>query len=376
MTELTTNWNAADRRTFIRRGASWLMGSRLCACAGSLFLPNASSETEVKREVRFGVLGLFYPTELALEQGGGAVLSVKSSGDGRSSAWPLNGEPGHRQLIFRAEGAKVVVNSKSADSWTVAARDGGSAPFRLSVPGKLQRVYFGRLAILAHKGELLAVASLDRETAVASIVAAEMEESTPREALKAQAVAARSFLAAGARHADFEFCDTTHCQFLKSPPPMGSRISRAVPETRGLAVVYRGKPLAALYSSRCGGVTRSLSDIGMEPGEGYPYYAVACDWCRQHPYIWRTRIGDAETVPRPGNESQRIREARQWGWSAIPGSDFHATGDGAGWSLEGRSVGHGIGMCQHGAAGMALSGANFREILSHYYPNTSLVEGF
>ena len=351
------------------------MGGRLCACVWPLLLPVASSETELKQEVRVGVLGLFHPSELALEQqGGGAVLCATSNGDAQIPAWPLNGEPGHRLLVFRAEAGKVVTGSSSANSWTMTGRDGESVPYRLTVPGKLERDYFGRLTILARNNELLAVATLDRETAVASIAAAEMDENTPAEALKAQAVAARSFLAAGARHRDFDFCDTTHCQFLKSPPPSGGRVSRAVQGTRGLVIAYRDKPVAALYSSRCGGETRSLQDTGMEPGEGYPYYAVACAWCRQHPYIWRTRIGNAEAFPRPGNERQRIREARQWGWSAIPGSDFHVTGDGAGWSLEGRSVGHGIGMCQHGAAGMALSGAGFREILSHYYPNTSLVE--
>jgi SpoIID/LytB domain protein len=52
--------------------------------------------------------------------------------------------------------------------------------------------------------------------------------------------------------------------------------------------------------------------------------------------------------------------------SAIPGSDFTATQDGSGWQLEGHSVGHGIGMCQHVAEEMANSGAGFREILDHY----------
>jgi SpoIID/LytB domain protein len=66
------------------------------------------------------------------------------------------------------------------------------------------------------------------------------------------------------------------------------------------------------------------------------------------------------------DETRRIAEARQWGWSAIPGSDFTATQDGSGWQLEGHSVGHGIGMCQHVAEEMANSGAGFREILDHY----------
>src|SRR6266571_2973368 len=60
---------------------------------------------------------------------------------------------------------------------------------------------------------------MDRETATASVVAAENTPDTPLEALKAQAVAARSYFVAGrGRHHDFDFCDTTHCQFLREPP--------------------------------------------------------------------------------------------------------------------------------------------------------------
>ena len=345
------------------------------ACMGSIFLlllvavPLAAAQ----QEVRFGVLGLFHPRELQLEPVDGQVLSVAAEGAVATSPLVLNGEPDHRQLLFRAEGERVVVGSRSAASWTATSRNGGPVAFRLTVPGRFHRVYSARLTIEARNGELVAVAAMDRETAVASILASEMDESAPIEALKAQAVATRSFLAAGRRHLEFDFCDTTHCQFLKSPPPLASRVSSAVLATRGLVLEYRGKPLAAMYSSRCGGHTRALRDVGMEPGEEYPYYGVSCAWCLKHPLTWRSRIGNSGHALRPSDERQRIAGARQWGWGAIPGSDFTVAKDLSGWQLEGHSVGHSVGMCQYGAAGMAASGASFREILSHYYPNTMLI---
>jgi stage II sporulation protein D len=364
----------------IRSSVQGTLAGTLCAFEGGwlrLLLPilllASSGAGAQQQEIRFGVLGLFHPRELVLEQGSGEVISIRADGGAGIPELVLNGEPGRRLALFRAVGDRVIVGARSASGWTATARNGGVATFRLTVPGKLRRVYRGRLTIQVRNGELVAVASMDRETAVASIVASEMDETAPVEALKAQAVATRSFLAAGARHLDFDFCDSTHCQFLKSPPPATSRVSSAVQATQGLVLDYRGSPVAAMYSSRCGGRTRSLRDAGMEPGEGYPYYGVQCAWCLQHPLVWRTRIGKSGPAPKPGDEPQRIVEARQWGWSAIPGNDFAAIEDGSGWRLEGHSVGHGLGMCQHGAAGMAASGANFREILAHYYPNTSLV---
>ena len=346
------------------RGCLWL-GLPLLLLA----VPSATAQ----QEIRFGVLGLFHPKELILQPEGSQVLSIKAQDTAENPAEVLNGETGHRLIIFRAEGDRVVAGTRSVGSWTAAARDGGAAAFRLTVPGKFHRIYRGRLTIQARKGELLAVVAMDRETAVASIVAAEMVESAPMEALKAQAVATRSFLLAGQRHLDFDFCDTTHCQFLKSPPAATSRVTSAVQATQGLVLAYRGKPLAAMYSSRCGGQTRSLRDVGLNPGEAYPYFSVRCQWCQRHPATWQSRIGASGQPPQPGDERRRVAAARQWGWSAIPGSDFTATAESGGWRLEGHSVGHGVGMCQFGATGMAAAGAGFREILSHYYPNTELI---
>src|SRR6202043_3402164 len=92
--------------------------------------------------------------------------------------------------------------------------------------------------------KLIAVVAMDREVAVASVVAAEMPASTPLEALKAQAIVARSYYAAaGSRHDGFEFCDTTHCQFLRELPAPSVDAFRATQETRDILLAYLGKPL-------------------------------------------------------------------------------------------------------------------------------------
>lgn len=326
-------------------------------------------------EIHFGVLGLFHPKQLVLEPIGNQALSINPSGDDAASALILNGEPGKRKLVFLAGMNSVVVNGQSKLNWTVSARDGSSVSFALSVPGKLRRIYRGHLTVDLRNGELVAVVVTDLETAVASIVAAEMNERAPIEALKAQAVVTRSFLRAGARHLDFDFCDTTHCQFLKSPPAPGSRVWSAVRATQGWVIAFQGKPLAAMYSSRCGGRTRTLRDVGYRSGAddpaAYPYYAVECLWCRKHPLEWLRYFSSEQKPPATGNERQRIGTDRQWGWSALPGNDFRMQQENGGWLVAGRNLGHGVGLCQYGAIGMAAEGASFRAILAHYFPNTA-----
>lgn len=318
--------------------------------------------------VRIGVLGLFHPNTLTLQARSDRALSV--TGNGRAIV--LAGHS-HRELVFRARGDRVIVESSAAESWQATARDGSAANFQLSFPGKIHRVYNGTLLLRAHHGELIAVVSMDMETAVLSIVAAEMPARAPLEALKAQAVVSRSILAAGARHGDYEFCDTTHCQVLRSAEDASRPAIEAVRATRGLILSFQQRPLAALYASRCGGTTHTLREIGMDPGARYPYFAVHCTWCRQHPVQWQSKIQTESDTLSANDERARIAHARKWGWSAVPGSTFTADKADGSVTLTGHSIGHGVGMCQYGAMGMAAAGADFRSILSHYYPNTSLV---
>jgi hypothetical protein len=271
--------------------------------------------------VRVGVFGLFHPEGLTVSAAGG-VVSLRGDRDG----CVLRGdERAHLDLAGRA--LRVTCAGAAFSTYAVQAAGAGGGPedFDLSVPGRITRRFHGRLAVTAANGELAPVVAMDLETAVASVVGAEQVRSAPLEALKAQAVAARSFLvAAGPRHRGFDFCDTTHCQFLREPATGAHPAARATRETAGLVLAYRGVPIAAFYSASCGGRTRTLVEAGLDPGAGYPYFAVEC-------------------ASRAGQHAQ------------------------------GERSGHGIGLCQEGAAGMAAErGASFAEILRHYYPETTL----
>jgi stage II sporulation protein D len=332
----------------------------------SLLAPFACAQSVV----RVGVLGLFHPRELELDPSGSQPLWI----DGTCESFLLNGEPGHRRLLLHASGDRVQIRGISASRIQVAARDGRPLGFQLSVPGKLHRIYEGTLTITAMRNELIAVVTMDRENAVATIVASEMPPNAPVEALKAQAVVSRSFLNAGPRHHGFDFCDTTHCQFLRSPEEANARVQAAVQSTRGMVLSWHDHPIAALYSSRCGGQTRTLQDAGMEPGNGYPYYEVPCPWCRRHPFHWQSRVPAGAEMPNPGNESSRIAHARLWGWSALPGARYTVESDSDGVLLRGKDMGNGLGLCQFGAIGMAATGADYRAILAHYYPNSEFTQ--
>ena len=227
-----------------RRHPDWtMMYSTLLACT-------------LAATVRIGVFGLFHPTNLEVKPANGGVIVIQSGG---------------RSEVL--EGAQTNLRAAA----TVTGRGGAEASFVLAVPGKIQREYHGRLEIRpVDRGQVLAIVEMDRQTAVASVIAAELPGGEPPEAMKALAVVSRSFFAAAhGRHAAFDFCDTTHCQFLRAPARVGSAAAIAARETGDLVVTYQGRIVPALYSANCGGRTRSLAEAGWKIEE-YPYFPVEC----------------------------------------------------------------------------------------------------
>ncbi len=326
------------------------------------------------QDIRIGVLGLFGPQHLTLKatpaeavviQAGGKTFVLERSSGQDAVSINLSGDG----LILQIGNEMVRTSAIRA-----ASRSGGATDFVLAIPAKISRQYHGVLEVKSVSGVLVSVVGMDLETAVASVVQAESDPDAPLEALKAQSVATRSYVvAARERHLDFDFCDTTHCQFLREPALANSKAARAVLATRGLVLVYRDQPVAAMFTRSCGGRTRTPEEVGM-PYRAYPYFPVVCDYCQRSPSRWTRQVSRADAADlRQRGEASRLDIDRRLGWDAVPSNNFAAQSNTQGVVLEGAGQGHGIGLCQRGAKAMAQSGASFREILIHYYPNTTLV---
>jgi peptidoglycan hydrolase-like amidase len=188
----------------------------------------------------------------------------------------------------------------------------------LRVPGELERSYYGVLDVSSGPEYLVPVIRIDIEIATGSIVAAELPVSAaPFDAQAAQAVVSSSILldASQPRHLCADFCDTTHCQFLRSPVMPGSETARAVDKTRRLVLMQDGCGMAPRYSAACGGFT----EAGMNRGQRYT--SVRCEICASKNLVRR---------------------------------------------------GHGWGLCQEGAIGLARRGWTWRQILATYYPDAEI----
>ena len=91
------------------------------------------------------------------------------------------------------------------------------------------------------------------------------------------------------------------------------------------------------------------------------------------PSRWTRRISEHQAARLLGKgEAGRLAVDRLLGWNEVPSNNFTARTEEGEVILEGAGQGHGVGFCQRGAKAMAEAGASFREITSHYFPNTTL----
>lgn len=268
--------------------------------------------------------------------------------------------------------------------------------------------------------------SLGLDEYVEGVVAAEMPASFEMEALKAQAVVARTLAIRKMRSLGGGGCenwpgadvcsDPTHDQGWISDAEMRqkwgfisyyryrSRITAAVAQTRGLIILYEGEPIYAVYHSTCGENTEnsedvwayrlsylrsvpckfdthspqyratvefSLAELGSRVGEEVGALEVMARGKspRLIEVLDSSRTGRAKTV-RVGAKTFKGAELRRLLGLNSTRFSWEITGDRVVFRT--RGYGHGVGMCQYGADGLARMGKSFAEIIGYYYTGVEM----
>lgn len=275
--------------------------------------------------------------------------------------------------------------------------------------------------IKVYKSKEDKVIELPIEEYIKGVVASEMPANFEEEALKAQAVAARTYTLSKLLHKcnnakGADLCDTTHCQVYTDKDKRieswgkahGSeywdKISKAVDETKGETLFYNdGLVLRAQYFAISGGKTENIKDVfgSEEPylksvaSEGeeiagskykttvemsvnefvnkinsaYPKAKLTSKSMSSVKIISRTEGGSVKSISVGSEETSGASFRKALGLNS---ANFNIKYDSKKVYIECRGYGHGVGMSQWGANVMAKEGKNYKDILTHYYSGVDI----
>lgn len=241
-----------------------------------------------------------------------------------------------------------------------------------------ERHYRGELSVVTSKN--LNACDLIHKTSMkdylSSLLAKEMNPRWPLEALKAQAVAARSYALVQSQRGENSFFDLENSERHQVTGhffDQSSRTTRAVRETLGVVLVGQDQKIVpAFFHSKCGGRTYLPQEVWSESVWGYR--RVQCPYCHElgrrdwKRFLSRVRLKKILREKPSGFKNSHLR--KKLGRKFLPSHNFviDSKREGERVVIKGRGFGHGVGLCQHGAFEMAKRGKSYLEILSHYYP--------
>jgi stage II sporulation protein D len=271
------------------------------------------------------------------------------------------------------------------------------------------RWYRGRTHLIPHKGGITAINYVDLEQYLYSVLGAEMDGNWPHEALKAQAVAARSYALHEREKSQGDFYDlkdTQASQVYRGLQTESMGTYAAVDATRGQVLVYDGEIILAAYHSSSGGHTENVEDVWSYP---LPYLRAVPDFDQDSPvYQWtetfsqeqmRQRISGVGNIlsmtlqrSTPHGSAIAVQVLGDNGVEVFTGTDItralglkstrftvvaQKAGEGqipTGFQITGKGFGHAVGMSQWGAYNLARQGYNYHQILLHYYQGATLAK--
>lgn len=268
--------------------------------------------------------------------------------------------------------------------------------------GRLYRGSFTRL----DDGRIVNL--VDLEAYLCSVVPAEMSPLWPAAALEAQSICARTYvLQRSDPRRPYDLVPSELDQVYRGVEGESPNASAAVNATARQVLRFGAAFAQVAYSSCCGGHTEASSDAWRSPA--IPYLeGVVCASCSDSPYFrWKTvltldaiaqpflgalaalgTLDDLRITARDASGRARAFELVTSGGSTIVAgsafrlaigarvlrslliTDLQRLQEGAAMAIEGGGLGHGVGLCQWGARGMAFAGTSAPAILAYYFPGT------
>ena len=359
--------------------------------------PTAMQRIPARFTLRIGVWTLWHDREVVIAPAvKGRVVSLKSCDQCATTSIS-------QPTKLRADGDAVIVTLPGGEVRTT----------RITVIGPVAFTAHGEtiafndpVTITARNGLPIIVATLPIERYVQRVVASESGPSDTSESLKALAIVVRTFaLHVSHGHADYDLCDSTHCQLLhwKGNLDRDGAAHAATLATTGETLWFHGGRALAYFSKDCGGHTASPAEVWTHarplaylPSKPDQFCAGSgSEWASELTHAELTAALAAERIASPGwktltvasrGESGRavtirldatevsaedfcLAVGKSLGWNRIPSTWFEVSQQGDRFQFHGRGMGHGVGLCQRGAAAMAAqSRSNTRQILAQYFP--------
>ena len=274
--------------------------------------------------------------------------------------------------------------------------------------------YSGQINIVFRNNKILVINILGIEKYLNSVVGSEMPHKWHIEALKAQAIASRTYALKKTNNGLYDIDSTQTNQVYNGLESSTYKTRRAVRETRSLVITYKNKLINALFHSSSGGMTENSEAVWSDP---YPYLVTVKDFDQKNPKIrWNKEVSKSELkeiFPIIGGiqqievlnitETGRIKNLKitgTFGDKVITGKefrsklglkstlfrptiseDFYDKKDLNNQSniqfhpfliISGMGAGHGVGMSQWGARYMADKGYKANQILKHFYKGVKI----
>ena len=268
-----------------------------------------------------------------------------------------------------------------------------------------KRRYRGDMMLIRGKQGITLINRIDLESYLKGVLPHEINHRWPIEALKAQAIAARSYAIVKMRenrNKAYDLDNSAYSQVYRGQLGEKPRTNDAVEQTRGLVLQYKGKTAVGFFHASCGGRTEASGHVW---STFIPYLRSRISpWCRGTRYhrwgvvlsrrLIRAKLGIREVLVSVAllsrTPSGRVRRLvlrgksgkkyyysgklfrKKIGYNRLRSRWFRVRIRGPYLQILGRGWGHGVGMCQWCASVMAGKGFSALKILAHFYPGTTI----